>query len=122
MLPATELAKELRKRLTPAEKTLWARLRMEQFMGLRFRRQQPIGRYIADFYCDAFGLVVELDGPIHDQQQDRDAARDHFMNELGLTVWRVRNDDVHPDPGRFLFQLRRWVTQQVQPPKPQSPQ
>jgi len=57
-------AKELRKNMTEAEKILWGYLK-GGLNGLKFRRQHPIGVYIADFYCHAIRLVVELDGKIH---------------------------------------------------------
>ncbi|HCG30677.1 MAG TPA: restriction endonuclease, partial [Chloroflexi bacterium] len=58
-------ARELRQSMTPAEEWLWEALRGGRLDGLKFRRQQVIGGYIADFYCDAAGLVIEVDGPVH---------------------------------------------------------
>ncbi len=58
-------ARELRKRMTPEEKTLWNRLRAKRFEGLHFRRQQIIDGFIADFYCNELGLVIEIDGEGH---------------------------------------------------------
>ncbi len=89
-----ELARELRRRMTPAETRLWARLRRGQLGGLHFRRQQIIDGYIADFYCHAAGLVVEVDGPIHASDREWDAERDQALAKRGLRVLRVTNDDV----------------------------
>lgn len=57
-------AKELRRKTTPAEDALWHRLRAKAFLNLKFRQQHPIGKYIADFYCHALQLVIEVDGGI----------------------------------------------------------
>ena len=61
-------AKQLRREMTPAEQAIWQRVRKNQLGGLHFRRQQVIRGFIADFYCHTAGLVVEVDGPIHDAQ------------------------------------------------------
>ena len=65
-------ARELRKDMTPAEKMLWARLRNRQLSDLKFRRQHPIGPFVADFYCARHSLVVEIDGEIDGTQTDYD--------------------------------------------------
>ena len=71
-------AKELRKTLTPAERKLWEVLKNKQLDGYKFRRHHPIYRYIADFYCHELGLVIELDGGVHDglEQKEHDINRD----------------------------------------------
>ncbi len=76
---------------------LWERLRANRLRGLHFRRQQIIDGFIADFYCHAAGLVVEVDGPIHRWQRDNDATRDRVFESRGLTVLRVANEQVHHD-------------------------
>ena len=90
-------AKELRRTMTPAETRLWAALRRNQLNGLHFRRQQIIGGLIVDFYCHAASLVVEIDGPIHDTQAERDAERERILAAHGLRVLRVRNEQVMQD-------------------------
>ena len=87
-------ARELRRRMTPAEARLWQALRGGQLSGLKFRRQQVIGGYIADFYCDTAGLVIEVDGPVHDAQMEFDQAREEAINLHGLRVLRFSNDHV----------------------------
>ena len=89
-------AKELRRDMTPAEKILWQELRANK-LGVHFRRQQVIARFIVDFYCHKAGLVVEVDGDIHDLQREEDARREKALSELGLRVIRFRNDDVAKD-------------------------
>ena len=87
-------ARELRQEMTPAEKLLWSRLRSKQLNGLKFRRQHPLGPFIADFYCAAHRLVVEVDGDIHDLQAERDAARTEQFEQHGYRVIRFRNEQV----------------------------
>lgn len=86
-------AKELRRQMTQTEKRLWARLRRNQ-LGFHFRRQQIIDGFIVDFYCHTAGLIVEVDGPIHEEQEDYDESRDDTLTQRGLYVLRVTNEDV----------------------------
>ena len=86
-------AKELRRDMTPAEKVLWEELRANK-LGVHFRRQQIIAGFIVDFYCHKSALVVEVDGDIHDLQQDEDARREKVLCEMGLRIVRFRNDEV----------------------------
>jgi len=90
-------SKELRHDMTPTEKILWQALRRNQLGGFHFRRQQIISRYIADFYCHAAALVVELDGEVHESQKEHDAARDEVIREYGILVMRVKNQEVEED-------------------------
>ena len=76
-------AKELRREMTPAEKILWQEVRAKK-LGVRFRRQQVIHGFIVDFYCHKAGLVVEVDGDVHDLQREEDARREKALSELGL--------------------------------------
>jgi very-short-patch-repair endonuclease len=64
----TMLARELRKNLTQTEARLWLKLQGRKMEGWKFRRQAPIGPFIADFYCPAARLVIELDGSSHDHE------------------------------------------------------
>ena len=65
----TGLARELRKCPTKGEKSLWEQIRKKRVAGCKFLRQYPIGRYIADFYCSEKRLVIEVDGEIHDEDE-----------------------------------------------------
>ena len=87
-------AKELRRRMTPAESALWNVLRRDRLDGLHVRRQQIIDGYIVDFYCHSAGLVVEVDGPVHEGQTEYDADRDTCLASRGLVVLRIPNEDV----------------------------
>lgn len=92
----TARARDLRKRQTYAEATLWQYLRASRLDGLRFRRQHPIDRYFADFACKALKLVIELDGGAHknDDRQLNDYHRQQAIETLGWSVLRFTNDQV----------------------------
>ncbi|HOK51344.1 MAG: endonuclease domain-containing protein [Bacteroidales bacterium] len=97
-----KLSKELRKQPTDSEKILWQYLRNRKLNGLKFYRQKPIfyayeKRYlffIADFYCYEKKLVIELDGGIHELQKEYDEQRDIILNNLGLRVLRIKNEEL----------------------------
>lgn len=84
-------AKALRSAMTDSERKLWSRLRGEQ-LGVKFRRQHPLGRYIADFACLAPRIIIELDGSQHLQDADYDARRDAFFRDQGFVVLRFPTD------------------------------
>jgi very-short-patch-repair endonuclease len=75
------------------EKILWDELRPNK-LGVHFRRQQAIAEFIVDFYCHQAGLVIEVDGDIHDLQQAEDKRREKVLSETGLRIVRFRNDEV----------------------------
>ena len=81
-----KLVRELRHQQTEAETVLWQLLRDHRMLGFKFRRQHPIGRYVADFYCREAQLVIECDGAVHDQneQWQHDQARDTYLTQQGL--------------------------------------
>jgi very-short-patch-repair endonuclease len=89
-------ARELRRRSTDAESKLWYHLRSRRLAGYRFRRQQPFGRRIVDFYCREGKLVIELDGGQHAlaPQSRADAMRDEEFELRGFRVLRFWNGDV----------------------------
>jgi very-short-patch-repair endonuclease len=98
-----ELARELRKNSTPAEKLLWAKLRNRQVCEKKFLRQHPliyeedrghVHFFIADFYCAEHKLVIELDGKIHEKQKYYDRERDLIIEGLGLKVVRFENEEI----------------------------
>ena len=82
----------MRKNPTEPEKRLWRNLSNSQIEGLKFRRQEVIGPYIADFMCPARSLIVEIDGDSHDEAKDR--LRDDVLGQFGFVVLRVTNADV----------------------------
>ena len=90
-------ARRMRRKLSLPEQLLWRLLRLLRG-ELRFRRQHPIGPYVADFYCAAAKLVIEIDGAAHDYRQAEDVRRDEYMRSLGLRVFRVAAAEVLADP------------------------
>jgi very-short-patch-repair endonuclease len=98
-------AKELRRDMTPAEKILWNELRANK-LGVRFRRQQVIQGFIVDFYCHKMGLVVEVDGDIHDLQQEEDERRERALSELGLKLVRFKNNEVVRNVSTVVGKIR----------------
>ena len=85
-------AQVLRREMTDSERKLWGGLRGEQ-LGVKFRRQHPLGNYVADFACLAPRLIVELDGSQHQTQQSYDARRDAFFREHGFEVLRFASNE-----------------------------
>ncbi|WP_071590732.1 endonuclease domain-containing protein [Synechococcus sp. PCC 7336] len=108
-------AKQLRKKLTPAEACLWQALRNRQLRGLRFRRQHPIDRFIADFYCPACKLAIEVDGAVHDDRTEVDAARTQAMEAYGCRVIRFANQQVLNDLDAVLDAIYRAATSRSPP-------
>jgi very-short-patch-repair endonuclease len=80
-------ARALRRGMTDSERKLWYGLRGDQ-LGVKFRRQHPLGHYVADFACLGPKLIVELDGSQHTDQAAYDARRDQFFQEHGFAVLR----------------------------------
>ena len=99
--PAKEqAAKDMREQMTAEEATLWQALKANQLGGMHFRRQQVIEGFIADFYCHAARLVVEVDGGIHRKRQQYDLERDQVLAAQRLQVLRIPNARVRDDlPG-----------------------
>jgi very-short-patch-repair endonuclease len=105
-----ELCRELRQRQTPAEEFFWELVRNLRFDGLKFRRQHPLGRFIADFYCPEHKLAIELDGSIHQHQSERDQARDEAINLHGIRVVHIKNADILERPEEILEELGKSLT------------
>ncbi|KXK12806.1 MAG: hypothetical protein UZ14_CFX002002044 [Chloroflexi bacterium OLB14] len=89
------LAKELRREMTPTEKMLWGQIRANK-LGVHFRRQQIIAGFIVDFYCHKADLVIEVDGSVHNSQEQKeyDAEREKVLTEMGLRITRFKNYEV----------------------------
>ncbi len=100
------LAQQMRREMTPMEAKLWRRLRGNG-LGAHFRRQQVADGFIADFYCHAAALVVEVDGAVHDPEYD--AERDRLLGGLGISVLRFTNRQVEQQIGVVLYQIKRFL-------------
>jgi very-short-patch-repair endonuclease len=105
-------AKELRRDMTPAEKILWQKLRGNK-LGAHFRRQQVIAGFIVDFYCHKADLVIELDGSVHegDEQKESDAERNKVLSKMGLRVVRFVNEDVIRNLPTILRRIRELISE-----------
>jgi very-short-patch-repair endonuclease len=99
---------ELRRNMTAPERLLWSHLRAGR-LGVRFRRQHPIGPYIVDFYCPAARLVIEIDGEVHNTPDNRraDEARERWLQARGLHILRVNNDALGHNLPEVLDRIRR---------------
>ena len=89
-------AKELRRKMTEAEDKLWSALRNKRLNGFKFRRQHPINKFVADFYCHEVRLIVEVDGEVHDEidRKEHDELRTYVLKEFDVTVIRFSNQEV----------------------------
>jgi very-short-patch-repair endonuclease len=88
------IARGLRRRSTDAERLVWRHLRSRRLGGLKFRRQHPIGRYVVDFACLEYRLVVELDGSQHMVHRQSDTNRTRALTSAGFRVLRFWDNDV----------------------------
>lgn len=109
-------ARRLRRDMTAAETMLWCGLRNGR-MGAKFRRQMPIGPYFADFVCIAARIIVELDGPPHDEPEQHlhDMRRDAWLSERGWCVLRFSNDLVIGGGNIILEEIQR-ALKEAEPP------
>jgi|WetSurMetagenome_2_1015567.scaffolds.fasta_scaffold427083_1 very-short-patch-repair endonuclease len=107
-----EFAKELRRKPTPAERRLWQSLRNYKILGVKFRRQHPIGYFVADFYSHEIKLVIEVDGPVHElvDQKEYDLNRSAEMDRLGIKIIRFTNDEIKWKLNSVLKQIREEVS------------
>jgi very-short-patch-repair endonuclease len=107
-------ARQLRWAMTEPERLLWAILRRNQ-LGLRFRRQHPIGAYVIDFYCPSVFLGVEVDGPVHSepQQMEHDAKRAEWLSKQGVRLLRFSAAQVAERPAAVMAKIAQAATPSV---------
>ena len=105
-------AREMRNNQTPAEDLLWALLRNRQLAGAKFRRQHQYGKYICDFFCAEFSLVVECDGSTHTEPEAiaHDQKRDAYLKSCGLEVLRFENHDIIFEIEKVLDRIANHLT------------
>ena len=104
-------AKNLRSDMTIFERKLWTRLRAKRFMNIKFKRQVPIGVYIADFVCKDKKLIIELDGSGHLEtaQQEHDINRDSYLKSQGYEILRFYNNDIENNLEEVLEVIRQKI-------------
>ncbi len=110
-LDKVKLAGSLRAHMTEEEKQLWQHLRANRLDGFHFRRQQIIDGFIVDFYCHSVGLVIEVDGEVHQNQVAYDAKRDGILTARGLRVMRISNVEIRTNLGGVLQSIRAYIKQ-----------
>ncbi len=110
-----KLAKDNRKNMTPAEKKLWHYLQNRKLSGMKFRRQHPVSKFIADFYCHEVKLIIEVDGGYHQEsyQQDSDSGLERELQELDLTIIRFRNEEVENNIGDVLEKIQTAIKDRI---------
>ena len=99
-------AKTLRRNLTDVEQKLWYHLRAHRFMGRKFKRQKPLGRYVVDFICLEEKLIIELDGGQHSENLEYDHERDSWLRSQGYTVLRFWNNELMNETESVLERIR----------------
>ena len=102
-----KLANELRKNMTDAEDKLWQRLRNRKLNNLKFRRQHPINKFIADFFCAEKELIIEVDGGIHNDPdaKEHDENRTYELEQFGLKIIRFTNEEVMNNIDKVLNEI-----------------
>jgi len=113
-----DFAKTLRKRSTDTENILWRSLRAKRLQGLKFRRQEPIGKYIVDFVCHEKKIIIELDGGQHSEESGNDQERDEWLRSQGFRVLRFWNNDVLSQTEEILEIILKKC---LESPSPSSP-
>jgi very-short-patch-repair endonuclease len=115
-------ARSLRRDSTDAERVIWSALRAHRLNGASFRRQKPIGPYVADFVCHERNLIIELDGGQHfeSKQIQRDARRDSFLTVKGYRVLRFNNYDVMTNMAGVLETIAAAIDRSPSPTLPRK--
>ncbi len=105
-----QYAEVLRKNMTKAEEIVWERL-CKNKLGVRIRRQHPIYKYIADYYCHELKLVIEIDGEIHlsKENKESDISRDITLNEFGIQIIRFTNDQVINNLDHIIDEIKKKI-------------
>ena len=105
-----QIAERLRRDMTATEKIIWDRVCKNQ-LGVRIRRQHPVWKFIADFYCHEVKLVIEIDGGIHlhSENKEYDISRDIILKEFQIEILRVTNDEVNNEPDLVIEKIKRTI-------------
>ncbi len=101
----TRFARELRKNQSDTERVLWHYLRNRHLMNLKFRRQEPIGNYIADFMCYEKRLIVEVDGGQHTIQEEYDRRRSEWIEKQGFRILRFWDNEVLENMEGVIYRI-----------------
>jgi len=104
-------ARQLRRTSTLSEVLFWMCVNKRKFYGIDFDRQRIIGNYIVDFYIESLGLVIEIDGVVHQYQEEYDDNRTAYLESLGLVVYRISDESVRFSMETVLVNLRDFIIQ-----------
>ena len=105
-----QFKRALRKNLTPAEQILWKELRCRKLLNTKWRRQENIGQFIADFLCKEYKLIVEVDGGIHTVQDEYDQLRTTIINAHEYRVIRFQNKEILNDVSNVLQRISEEIS------------
>ena len=119
-LPALQFSRQLRRTQTDCERKLWSALRGRRLQGFKFRRQHPIGPFIADFCCVEEWLIIELDGGQHAEMQEYDGRRSAYLHSQGYRELRFWDNQVACDFHGVLSTIFTTLTSPH--PRPLPPQ
>ena len=105
-----QIAERLRRDMTDTEKIIWDRVCKSQ-LGVRIRRQHPVWKFIADFYCHEVKLIIEIDGGIHlrSENKEYDISRDIILKEFKIEILRFTNDEVINEPDLVIEKIKRTI-------------
>ena len=105
-----QIAERLRRDMTVTEKIIWDRVCKNQ-LGVRIRRQHPVWKFIADFYCHEVKLIIEIDGGIHlrPENKEYDISRDTILKEFQIEILRFTNDEVINGPELVIEKIKRAI-------------
>ena len=105
-----QIAERLRRDMTAPEKIIWDRVCKNQ-LGVRIRRQHPVWKFIADFYCHEVKLIIEIDGGIHlrSEHKEYDISRDTIIKEFKIDILRFNNDEVINEPDLVIEKIKRTI-------------
>ncbi len=101
-----EFSRNLRQEGTPEERKIWKALRNRSFLNLKFRRQHVIEGFVVDFYCYELNIAIEIDGKIHERQNEYDELRQSLIEEKGIKFIRVTNEEINRDINILLERIK----------------
>jgi len=114
----TKYSRSLRQTQTKGEMILWGKLRRQEFLGLKFKRQKPIHEYIMDFFCREVKLIIEIDGHSHSEYKHKyDIRRQHYLENLGYKVLRFTEHEVVNSLENVLQTIELEVNPLLNPPQ-----
>jgi len=118
-----EFRQFLRKNKTPSECIMWKHLNKKQLDGFRFRQQHGFGPYILDFYCPELRLCIEIDGEIHnsEENQQKDKERTIFLNQNRINVLRFRNEEIENNIDDVIKEIKDYIWKKLKKASVQTP-